>query len=71
MEQAKFTYSPLARAFEKQIKTTEEQGVKQVETLKALKPGENQKLESIERLFQKKMRNNETENEIGKIKNGK
>ena len=26
IEQAKFTYSPLAKAFEKQTKTTEEQG---------------------------------------------
>ena len=26
IEQAKFTYSPLRKAFEKQIKTTEEQG---------------------------------------------
>ena len=26
IEQAKFTYSPLAKAFEKQIKTTEDQG---------------------------------------------
>ena len=28
IEQAKFTYSPLGKAFEKQIKTTEEQGKK-------------------------------------------
>ena len=28
MEQAKFTYSPFAKAFEKQIKTIEEQGKK-------------------------------------------
>ena len=35
-EQAKFTYSPLGRAFEKQIKTTEDQWEKQVETLKGL-----------------------------------
>ena len=29
-DQAKFTYSPLVKAFEKQMKTTEEQGKKQV-----------------------------------------
>ena len=29
-DQAKFTYSPLGKAFEKQMKTTEEQGKKQV-----------------------------------------
>ena len=28
MEQAKFTYSPLSKAFEKQIKTIEDQGEK-------------------------------------------
>ena len=32
--QAKFTYSPLGKAFEKQIKTIEDQGQKQVEALK-------------------------------------
>ena len=33
-EQAKFTYSPLWKAFEKQIKTSEDQGQKQVKTIK-------------------------------------
>ena len=35
IEQAKFTYSPLGKAFKKQIKTIEDQGIKQVEALKA------------------------------------
>ena len=35
IEQAKFTYSPLGKAFEKQIKTIEDQGEKQVDALKA------------------------------------
>ena len=30
IEQAKFTYSPLGKAFEKQIKTTEDQGEKKL-----------------------------------------
>ena len=30
IEQAKFTYSPLGKAFEKQTKTTEDQGEKQI-----------------------------------------
>ena len=30
IEQAKFTYSPLGKAFEKQIKTIEDQGKKQM-----------------------------------------
>ena len=34
IEQAKFTYSPLGKAFEKKIKTIEDQGEKQVEALK-------------------------------------
>ena len=37
---AKFTYSPLGKAFEKQIKTIEDQGQKQVDALKDLKPKE-------------------------------
>ena len=36
IEHAKFTYSPLRKAFEKHIKTIEDQGIKQVEALKAL-----------------------------------
>ena len=42
LEQAKFTYSPLGKAFERQIKTIEDQGKKQVEALKPedLKPEE-------------------------------
>ena len=37
IEQAKFTYSPLGKAFEKQIKTIEDQGKKQVKDLENLK----------------------------------
>ena len=33
-EQAKFSYSPLQKAFEKQTKTTEDQGKTQVDTFK-------------------------------------
>ena len=43
IEQAKFTYSPLGKAFEKQIKTIEDQGQKQVEVLRVLKPKEQTK----------------------------
>ena len=38
IEQTKFTYSPLGKAFEKQIKTIEDQGKKQVDALKVLEP---------------------------------
>ena len=34
IQQAKFNYSPLGKAIEKQIKTTENQGQKQVDALK-------------------------------------
>ena len=40
IEQTKFTYSPLGKAFEKQIKTIEDQGKKQVDALENLKPKE-------------------------------
>ena len=33
IDQAKFTYSPLGKAFEKQTKTTEEQRRKQIEAI--------------------------------------
>ena len=38
IEQTKFTYSPLGKAFEKQIKIIEDQGEKQINALKVLEP---------------------------------
>ena len=52
IEQAKFTYSRLGKAFEKQIKTIEDQEIEQVEVLK---PEENQEPKSTEGLFPKEM----------------
>ena len=49
IQQAKFTYSPLGKALGKQTKTIEDQGIKQVKALKALKSEEE--LESVEGLF--------------------
>ena len=46
IEQAKFTYSPLGKAFEKQIRTIEDQEKKQVQALEDLKP--NKKTEAIQ-----------------------
>ena len=43
IEQARFTYSPLGKAFEKQTKIIEDQGKKQVDALKNLKPKEETK----------------------------
>ena len=48
IEQAKFTDSPLGKAFEKQIKTVEDQGEKQVEVLKALKGHQKQTANNYE-----------------------
>ena len=44
IEQAKFIYSPFRKAFEKQIKTIEDQGIKQVEAFKDLQLEENKKI---------------------------
>ena len=44
IKQAKFTYSPLGKAFEKQTKTIEDQGEKQVNALKSLKSSNKQLL---------------------------
>ena len=43
IEQTKFTYSPLGKAFDKQIKTIEDQGKKQVDALEKLRPKEETK----------------------------
>ena len=66
IEQAKFTYSPLGKAFEKQIKTIEDQGKKQVEALKDLKPEEQTK--SIDGIFPKVYGSVEIKIEINRIK---
>ena len=46
IKQAKFTYSPLGKALEKQTKTVEDQGTKQVEAL-------NKKQNQLDKSFQK------------------
>ena len=62
-EQAQFTYSPPGKAFEKQIKTLEDEGIKQVEVLKALKSEENKEdIKSIEGIFLKNITTNEIKN---------
>ena len=50
----------------------EDQGIKQVETLKTLKLDESkQDIKQIDRIFPKEMRANENKNETDEIKNGK
>ena len=68
-EQAKLTYSPSGKAFEKQIKTIEDQGEKQIEALENLKSKEQ--TESIEGIFPEGYESVEINNEINKLKNMK
>ena len=66
---AKFTYSPLGKAVEKQTITTDDQGVKEFESLKALKSEKNnQEYKSIEGIFPKDMRTNEIKYKIDEIR---
>ena len=51
--------NPLGKAFEKQMKTNEDQGIKQVEALKVLKPEENKQLKLSEGIFFKDTGTNE------------
>ena len=56
IEQAKFTYSPFGKAFEKKIKIIEDRRIKQVRALKALKSDETKQEIKINRwnFFQKR-----------------
>ena len=56
IELAKFTYSPLGKAFEKQIKTIEDQGKKQVDALENLKPKEKTKPSRINLIISQKLK---------------
>ena len=66
IEQAKFTYFPLGKAFEKQTKTIEDQGERQVDALKSLESFDKQ-LPSIKDFISKEKLNTEIVDEIGKI----
>ena len=69
IEQAKFTYSPLGKTFEKQRKTIEEQARKQVEALKPWKSERNkQDIKSVDEIFPKKRKTIKIKNEIDEIK---
>ena len=57
IEQAKFTYSPLGKAFENQTKKIKDQGKKQVDALKDLELEDETK--SIEGIFPNDHENNE------------
>ena len=55
IEQAKFTYSPLGKAFEKQIKTIEDQGKKQVDALENLNQKKKQNQLRIKLVINQKL----------------
>ena len=65
-EQAKFTYSPLGKTFEKQTKPIEDQGEKDVDALKNLKLKDQRK--SIEGIFPKDHESDEIKNNLHQIK---
>ena len=67
IEQAAFPYSPLEKDFEKQTKTIEVQGEKQVDALKSLESSDKQ-LPSEKDFTLKERQNFEILNEIKKIK---
>ena len=64
MEKTKFTYSPLGKAFEKQIKIIEDQ--KQVEALNTLKS--NNQLTTQDLILKNVLNNDEAKKELDKIK---
>ena len=65
IEQAKFTYSPLKKAFGKQIKTIEDQGQKQVDVLNTLKYNIQLRIEDV--IPNDSLNNDEAEKELDKI----
>ena len=66
IEQARFTYSPLGKAFEKQTKTIDDQGQKQVDALNTLKS--NNQLTIEDAIPKNALINDETKKELDKIK---
>ena len=66
IQQAKFNYSPLGKAIEKQIKTIKDQGEKQVVALESLKPTDK-KLPPIKDFIPIENLNPEIINEIKRI----
>ena len=66
IEQAKFAYSPLGKAFEKQIKTIEDQGRKQVDALNILKSNSQLTIKDV--IPNDALNNDESQKEIDKIK---
>ena len=66
IDQTKFTYSPLGKAFEKQTKTIEDQEKKQLDALESLKPSDKE-LPPIKDFIPEENLNPEIINEIKRI----
>ena len=66
IEQAQFTYSPLGKAFEKQIKPIDDQGKKQVVALNTLKSNNQLTIEDVIPIDA--LKNDEAKKELDKIK---
>ena len=66
MEETKFAYSLLGKAFKKQTETIEDQGRKQAKTLESL--NSKQQLKLVKDLFPKDLSNIEPKDEIDQIK---
>ena len=66
IEQARFTYSRLGKAFEKQTKAIEDQGQKEVEALITLKSNNQLTIEDV--IPKNALNNDETKKELDKIK---
>ena len=68
IEQTKFTYSPLGRAFDKQIKTVEDQGKKQFDALNTLKSDNKLEIKDKDIIPESSFANDESRKELNKIK---
>ena len=65
IEQAKISYSPLGKAFEKRAKTIEDQGQKQVEVLNTLKSNMQLTIEGV--IPRNALSSDEAKKELDKI----
>ena len=69
IEQARFTYCPLGKASEKQTKTIEDQGKKQVEALNTLKSNNQSTIEDV--IPKNVLNKDEAKEDLDKIKKQK
>ena len=66
IEQARFTYYPLGKTFEKQIKSIKDQGQKQVDGLNTLKSSNQLTIEDV--IPKNELNNDEAKKELEKLK---